>query len=246
MYTEHPTFNAPPQDAILWRYLDFAKFVSLLDSSALFFARVDKLGDPFEGTLSRVNLAMEPVLYPDLSPDKSRALHNSLMNLRRYHAVNCWHWNEHESAAMWALYGHEQGGVAIKTTFSSLAACFIDPVEIYIGQIEYVDYNGTFIPENNVFSAYLHKRKSFEHEREIRAMIAQMPPDTTQGIHPGLPDVWETGRNCAVDLETLVHEVVVSPLAPNWFIQLVSSVASKYNLRAPVRHSTLAETPYWG
>lgn len=31
--------------------MDFAKFISLLDSSALYFSRADMLGDTFEGTL---------------------------------------------------------------------------------------------------------------------------------------------------------------------------------------------------
>ena len=65
MYKEHPDFKTPPQEALLWRYLDFTKFVALLDASALFFVRADKLGDPFEGTLSPVNLALQPVLYPN-------------------------------------------------------------------------------------------------------------------------------------------------------------------------------------
>ena len=40
MYTEHEAFNPPPDDAVLWRYMDFTKFVSLLDRSALFFTKV--------------------------------------------------------------------------------------------------------------------------------------------------------------------------------------------------------------
>lgn len=246
MYQEHPDFNPPPPDAILWRYLDFAKFVSLLDSSALFFSRVDNLGDPFEGTLSPVNLAMQPILYPDLTPDRLRAFQAGLMNLRRYIAVNCWHWSEYESAAMWTLYAHEQGGIAIKTTCNSLAASFTDPAEIYVGQITYVDYNATFIPERNALSASLHKRKSFEHEREVRAMIMEMPPNYGNGLHSGSPDVWAAGRSCTVDLDTLVHEVIVSPLAASWFIELVRSVVAKYGLRAPVTQSSLAESPSWG
>ena len=33
----------------LWRYMDFAKFIALLDHRALHFARADHLGDPFDG-----------------------------------------------------------------------------------------------------------------------------------------------------------------------------------------------------
>ena len=48
----------PPIETKLWRYMDFAKFVSLLESRALFFVRADKLDDPFEGALSEVNKAI--------------------------------------------------------------------------------------------------------------------------------------------------------------------------------------------
>ena len=40
MYKEHPSFDPPADDAVLWRYLDFTKFVSLLDKRALFLASV--------------------------------------------------------------------------------------------------------------------------------------------------------------------------------------------------------------
>ena len=51
MYKEHRACNPPSSDAILWRYMDFTKYVSLLEKRALFFARADKLEDPFEGYL---------------------------------------------------------------------------------------------------------------------------------------------------------------------------------------------------
>ena len=35
-------------DTKLWRYQDFSKFVSLLDSGKLFFTRADSFDDPFE------------------------------------------------------------------------------------------------------------------------------------------------------------------------------------------------------
>ena len=41
-----------PHDAV-WRYTDVPKFVSLLAHRALYFARLDRLDDPFEGSLPR-------------------------------------------------------------------------------------------------------------------------------------------------------------------------------------------------
>ena len=48
MYAEHGSFRPPPEEAVLWRYMDFTKFVSLLSTNALYFARADTLGDPLK------------------------------------------------------------------------------------------------------------------------------------------------------------------------------------------------------
>lgn len=53
MYKLHELFIEPQdQNAKIWRYIDFTKFVSLIDSQELFFARADKFDDPFEGSFS--------------------------------------------------------------------------------------------------------------------------------------------------------------------------------------------------
>ena len=57
--------NPPPADTILWRYMDFTKFVSLLEKRSLFFARADKLGDPFEGATPINNIKAR---YTSLKP----------------------------------------------------------------------------------------------------------------------------------------------------------------------------------
>jgi hypothetical protein len=38
------TYKRPAPDAVLWRFIDFAKFVALLKDNALYFARADRLG----------------------------------------------------------------------------------------------------------------------------------------------------------------------------------------------------------
>ncbi len=44
------TLNIAVKDSQpLWRYMDFAKFVAMLFQNGLYFARADKLEDPFEG-----------------------------------------------------------------------------------------------------------------------------------------------------------------------------------------------------
>lgn len=49
---EHPCFLQPTDDSIhVWRYLDLAKFIWLLENQKLYLSRLDLLGDPHEGSL---------------------------------------------------------------------------------------------------------------------------------------------------------------------------------------------------
>lgn len=49
MFQSHPNLVKPEPSAKLWRYTDFAKFLFLLERRALWFSRLDTLGDPYEG-----------------------------------------------------------------------------------------------------------------------------------------------------------------------------------------------------
>lgn len=108
MHKLHPAFTSPPHDAVLWRYMDFTKFVSLLERKALFFAKASKLSDPFEGSLAQSTLA-EIQRMGLVNPE---VLHEDLRQHRDRHLVNCWHEGAYESAAMWKLYGQQ---IAIHT-----------------------------------------------------------------------------------------------------------------------------------
>lgn len=55
-YAEHPVCETPKDEVVLWRYMDFVKFIALLDSTELRFTRLDHLNDPREGMLTDVEL----------------------------------------------------------------------------------------------------------------------------------------------------------------------------------------------
>lgn len=246
MYEAHPAFESPPPEAEVWRYMDFTKFVSLLDRGALFFARADRLGDPFEGSYSAVNAALRPHLYGgSLEPGEIAGFGRAMSNLRRFRLVNCWHENAFESEAMWRLYSGERQGIAVKTTFGSLAASLTGREAVHIGRMKYVDFRSTFIPEDNAMAALLHKRKSFEHEREVRAIHTSLPPSDNALPLTLLPDVCETGLYLEIDLHELIQEVVIDPYADDWFVELTQSMARTFRLDAPVRRSALAGSPVW-
>ena len=155
MYEEHPAFTSPPREATLWRYMDFTKFASLLDKSSLFFCSADRLGDPFEGSWSIVNFETMSERYP---PEAAEAIRQAMPNIERLRSqccINCWHWNEFESDAMWKIYTGQSAGIAIKTDFASLAESFIEDTTIYIGKVNYVDYKNSIIPETQLIFCIL-------------------------------------------------------------------------------------------
>ena len=253
MYEEHPSFEPPPQEAVLWRYLNFTKFVSLLDRKSLFFARADKLGDPFEGSFAKKDIIELRDAYAELpeyikaklsDQEKYRLQLISRRSLFKEHRkmifANCWHESAHESAAMWRLYSGEYEGVAIKTNFGSFAQSLPGEEAVYVGKIKYIDYDKDSIPQDNIFNPYLCKRKSFEHEREVRAVIYR---DDHHHLYDNIDD---TGKYREVEIASLVKEVVVAPYAQDWFLELVASVSALYGLGVKVRRSSLADEPNFG
>jgi len=56
MYAADPSLPLPPDDQPIWRYVDFAKFVAMLDSGELYLARADTFVDPFEMAVPRLDV----------------------------------------------------------------------------------------------------------------------------------------------------------------------------------------------
>ena len=148
MYEDHRLFISPFPDAALWRYVNFTKFVSLLDKSALFFARADKLGDPFEGSFPVGNVEVDPLSYSDpLLEDLYRSARHCVKDIRPFTLVNCWHESPHESDAMWKLYSGDREGIALRTDFKSLSESLVGEEAVHIGKVSYIDFGTARISE---------------------------------------------------------------------------------------------------
>ncbi len=243
MYEEHPSFEPLPDNAALWRYLDFTKFVSLLDKNALFFARADKLGDPFEGAFPEINILAMSLPQNDVPEDARLALGTFRREVRRFTLINCWHNNAHESAAMWRLYSREYDGVAIKTDFKSLTESLKGDQTVFVGKINYLDFETSFIDASNAFAPFLTKRVQFAHEQEVRAVYSDIP--ARDGAIDYSANPYEIGTYIDIDVRSLINEIVVAPYAEDWFVDLIGSVSAKYNIDAQVEKSSLTKEPTW-
>jgi len=255
-YWQPRPYDLPPAEAVIWRYMDFAKLVGILKDRALFFARADSLGDRFEGAKGlacrksvwdthyllffREAIRNPPPGHECTLSDEEvqrqaerllRELEEEGKDQLRTAYVSCWHESDVESEALWRLYcGPPSTGVAIRTTFGALNESLGNDPDISIGRVRYVDFRRGFAEING---AIYRKRKSLSHEKEVRAVIGSR----------GGP---ERGFARPVDLNVLLHSVLISPFAPFWFEAVLKETINRFGLPQDlVRMSELTLDPFF-
>ncbi len=240
----------PKSDLKIWRYMDFPKFASLLLDGSLYFSRGDKFLDSHEGSYTKKSLEDLPRFLKSLggtdmslmprqfSDFMGYTLSHTHRSARRAVFVNCWHANEFESAAMWDLYGGSGSAIAIESTYKALDSCLGE--HIYLGLVSYIDYGIDEIPLGDLSRASMYKRKSFEHEKEVRCIIW----DNDRFIAGvGGQDDDTAGVKHKVELNDLIQRVHISPTAKSWFVDLVSEFTSQLDYNFLVNQSDLYTDP---
>ena len=248
MYKRHPAINTPPDDTVIWRYMDFTKFIDLLDRQTLWFSRADKLSDPFEGISTVAALQKFARMAQQYMPTYEAIGGDNLIAFREFFRratffVSCWNMKEEESFPMWRTYVGSAEGVAIKSSIGSLKAALEVEAEhdVYVENVEYIDHGKHVDDTDNPFAPILHKRKLFEDERELRA-FAELLPNKSIITLQDLVD-FRAGIPISVDLDALVEEIYVSPTSPCWFVELVRFLVHKHCLDKSVIRSHLDDTP---
>jgi hypothetical protein len=252
--TKYPGVFELDFGASIWRYMDLSKFEALLERRALFFCRSDRFDDRFEGSYpsgAAIEAAL-PQMIADAASDPSlreriqgaKQAINWRKQIREAVLVSCWHINDHESAAMWKQYVPSNKGISIRSTVRRLTDALKCPEEVHVGNVQYRDYDGASFPSMNVFHPFMSKRKSFECERELRAIIFD------KSRFAGMSGTWpvtkcDNGIYAAVDLELLVGEVRVVPGAPDDLRVHVASVCAKYGLKRDPKQSRLDDAPLY-
>jgi hypothetical protein len=243
------------------RYLPLWPVVQLLRDRKLRLTLVDQLRqkyDPFEGSLPSVmiddrvplfsssySMMMSPVAahYPGMDVPRphrqdpwAAATYRSLAKLLSAH-VSCWTaWDESEG--MWRLYCNDDGirgrGVAIQTTLEALEAS-VAPHKLIVSPITYRYYHDADRrPFNDELDVFMHKRKGFQHEREVRllrydeAHYHSLLPDWQNGEMPkpmpaNLPDYifldWRP--------EEVIQKITISPYADDAYEGVVREAIAR-------------------
>ena len=101
---------ATPETKTLWKYFDLHRFIYFLNEKQLFFTRLDKLEDPFEGVATRLlrrdaKYSKVPDSLEDFSKNVPKSERKQLLNEKKLHNyvkeqeisssqkrqyINCW------------------------------------------------------------------------------------------------------------------------------------------------------------
>ena len=239
MYKVHPDVNTPSdKNQCIWRFIDLTKLLSMLETETLYFCRSDRFNDPFEGSITKPALE---ALKKEVPLPSQKVFHT----FSEKAFLNCWHLSEYESEAMWKLYSRSNLGIAIKSSVGRLIDSFSneDRYDVYIGKVDYLDYDKDLFNYGNIFCYFFNKRKSFECEKELRAMVSygiENPKRKANEPYDGY------GVNVKVELSQLIENILIAPFSPLWYRNLVESILKRYNTEFDVLPSSIDNEPlFW-
>lgn len=231
MISSHPHIEKPHDDTVIWRYIDLEKFISLLHTRSLFLCRLDDFKDQWEGSWPK---PIVEALKTNWQAGPADHFLQVSSRLRCTHYVSCWHASPSESAALWDLYSG-RSGVAIRSTVRSLIASISDTKDYYLGWVKYIDFDKYDVPELNMLVPPFYKRKSFEHEREIRVLHWDVPGGRSEDI----PRDAAKNHRLSIDPSVMVEQLYISPASPEWLVSAIGEVCRRFGLSAPVTKSEL-------
>jgi hypothetical protein len=228
----------------------------MLEEQTLFFTDYKQFDDPAEGCFPYENIIKQSQVIgqvnKDITSEKSIEMaknhYHKLEEVIRGagdYFINCWHTNDVESLAMWKLYSDMNKGIAIQSTFKNLNECLSKSEyadDIAIGIVKYtpsIDWSH----ECTVYRPFMHKRRSFNHEQEIRAVLFRRHDANNVKAESYNPvDILEDSKGISipVNLDTLIDKIYISPKAHRWFEKLVRTLLDKYELaHKEIVHSTI-------
>src|SRR5580700_10639383 len=156
-----PAKDVTSDDMAIWRYMDLPRFVAMLATRGLWFAKAATLrDDPYEGFCKAICLETPsqddgPKCIREETTDGENVISLQQMfarisqlsaayfeNARDHLYVNSWCLGESESMAMWQIYGTFGFGIAVKSSvgrFHRSAMFDVDSSHYDFGKVTYHD-----------------------------------------------------------------------------------------------------------
>lgn len=230
-----------PEHKYCWKYLDFYKLLYFLANRKLYFSRLDKFDDIFEGASKDFVLeinALFKLIKMDSTKQKGAYTDenkNSLIKRIKYlntiqsdFFANCFYSSNSESEAMWNVYGVNIGA-AIQFDFNQIFEIISnysenvikDSFNLIYGYLDYelfLDYQVLFNINNGkyVFNPFL-KNETHRYEQEYRFIFKKSGLMNTDFVE--------------IDIPKDTHFKVFFPSnTENWQLSLMKKLLKKYKI----------------
>lgn len=250
-------------DRVVWRYLTFPKYISLITYQALWFAKLNILQDEFEGLIpvkteeemrKRNQKWKEFFNHPEFHKQIDEWPKKNIDDGRELTTVNCWFISENESEQMWNEYVEGKEGVAVTSTVRRLSQyVYCEPQFSQIGKVKYVDLSKHNISQYEAHQAQERaflKDNRFKHEKELRivTMSIKTPMCLKMDGNPlssedcqgkNMNNFENPGLYVRADIRKLVTSTVLAPFAPKWFELLVKRIVELSGIGGFVKRSSL-------
>lgn len=209
--------TAPPDFVPVIRYMNLSKFINLLHSQTLWFASLDTFSDEYEG-------------YAML--EKEAKASAAFETFRTWSLVSCWNKFITESFPLWKIYlGGDKIGVGIVSTVGGVKNSIISKEEkerIEGFQIEYVPIDYKEDITNHLILATI-KYDFYSYEDEIRFTYRY-------GNNPKI-----AGKAIKINTDILINQIIMSPYIPDWAIDSLRDLCSKYNIDPNLLKSSMVK-----
>lgn len=222
------TPGKPVKDTtVIWRFMDYEKFLHLLVEQSLYFARPDQFEDKNEGMLG-----MNDIYDMAFTSFNRESVQKSLEEYRKSIedvGVSCWYCRKKESLPMWKLYASGKLGIAMKTTVGKLKASLYKlEEEFYLGRIDYSEKKYKGIKDQTRLDRLFTKDLFYKAEDELRVVV-QLDSNKNKEERQFIP----------IDLLNLVDKIVISPYASSSTYRVICDIVQKYGIHsAKVEKST--------
>lgn len=227
-----PGLKEPQDNAKIWRYMSVARLHDLLLNKRLSFSLPKRFADQLEGAYTDQNVYQLLTEINQANSTTAASLIQQVFLLAEdfnpyYESIyiSCWQLAETESMAMWKNYADYGEGIAIQTRYRRLKNTLND--KFYIGLVTYCEDQA--VPDE-ALQRYFCKRKSYEDEREIRAIYFNknrfLKIKNRSPVKPG--DFYYH----LINPQDLIERIIISPYASDETIQSVKDISQRYDIKS--------------
>ncbi len=229
------------------RYISFEELVTIVETNSIKLIHLSKWEDPEEGKPHKDTIKMIDEVLKLIGEENAtqgalanyKFIKNTARDILMYSYGSSWSKSK-EHDAMWRIYSPNMRGVKIQTTANKLDLTLsrmstVHPKHIFyaVGQVFY-DNN----PNPNDYSGlegFFVKRKAFDHEKEVRAILYFSFPQ----LNRALKEKHEDAVYAKID-KYFIEKIIIDPRSEDWFVKTVKKYCvSKGIDKARIKRSEL-------